>query len=159
MRASMLPVPPQLSTYTVPKMIEAIVRSSSNDFSFNMSNGELSIHNWVVRQREQDAGFSSVKRFAISSTNATDKILLSETIVSNSQVRVQSFLFWETLDFNQSGTVWFADTTNTETSWIDAVAGSIEPLASNWNDDNHHQDFSEMMDSQIVEILCVKELE
>lgn len=159
MRAMLLPTPPQLSTYTVPKMIEAIMRSSSHDFSFNMSNGDLAIHNWVMRQRAQDAGISSVKRFAISSTHATDKILLSETIVSNSQQRVQSFLFWETLDFDQSGTVWFADTTNTETSWIDVVARSIEPLASNWNADNHHQDFSKMTDSQIVEKLYVKELE
>ena len=135
------------------------MRSSSNDFSFNMSKRDLAIHNWVMRQREQDAGLSSAKRFAISSTNATDKILLSETIVRKSQMRVQSYLFWETLDFDQSGAVWFADTTNSETSWIDVVAESIEPWASNWNDDNQLQDFSKMTDSQIVEILCVKVLQ
>ena len=50
-------------------------------------------------------------------------------------------------------------TTNSETSWIDVVAESIEPWASNWNDDNQLQDFSKMTDSQIVEILCVKVLQ
>jgi hypothetical protein len=158
-RAGLMPTPPQLSTYTVPKLIEVIVRSSSHDFSFKMPDGDLAIHNWVIRQHERDAGFSSVKRFALSSTRATDKILLSETIVSSSPQRVQSYLFWETRDFDQSGSVWFSDTSDTEASWIEVVAASIEPVASKSIDENHPPDFSKMTDAQIVETLCEKELE
>ena len=124
-----------------------------------MPDGDLAIHDWVIRQHERDAGFSNVKRFAISSTRASDKILLSETIVSSSPQRVQSCLFWETRDFDQSGSVWFADTTDTETSWIEVVAASIEPVASKSIDENHPPDFSKMTDAQIVETLCIKELE
>jgi len=159
MRVSMSPIPPQLSTCTCPKMIEAILRSSSDDFSFNISIGDLAIHNWVLKQRMQDVGFSNTNRFTVSSMNATDKVLLTETFVRKAQLRVQSHLFWETLDFNQSGIVRFVDASNTETSWIDMVVESIEPFAPNWKDDNHHQDFSKMTDSQIVELLCVKDLE
>jgi hypothetical protein len=158
-RAGLLPTPPQLSTYTVPELIEVIVRSSSHDFSFIMPDGDLAIHNWVIRQHERDAGFSSVKRFAISSTPATDKILLSATIVNSSLQQVQSYLFWETRDFDQSGSVWFADTRDTETSWIEVVAGSIEPVASKLIDENHPPDFAKMTDAQIIETLYVKVLE
>lgn len=158
-RAGLSPTPPQLSTYTVPKLIEVIVRSSSHDFSFKMPHGDLAIHHWVIRQHQRDAWFSNVKRFAISSTRSADKILLSETMVSSSPQRVQSYLFWETHDFDHSGSVWFADTTDTETSWIEVVAASIEPVASSSIDENHPPDFSKMTDAQIVETLCVKELE
>lgn len=155
MREIVEPVPPSLDEKTVPKLVENIATTSSNDFSYSLTRDQLAVHDWAIAKRKTfDFELQSMDRFSTHYGNTVDVITISVAPITNaSKGRVRSILIWESLQGKEIGSIWFGDASKSHVDWIDDVAQSIDVATSQPQKANPNRDYAAMTDAELLALL------